>query len=387
MRLLLATHFGLTVGGLGQVVRNLGEVLSEMGVTVTSLSAEQLEMTVPPATLRPRRRLPRMAVLGNFLRQAASRRSFDVVACQDIFSFNAALGSGLPSFQILHGFAVEEWVGAGYVSPGDRGWRYVRFLEKRACKRSPVTVAVSRALSERVRSLGGRVVLLPNGVDTEFFHPVADQEREVLRCRLGFGGRRLIVFAGRLVNTKGVDVLLRAMALLPEDYLLAVAGDGDRASFLKWFSMIMGIDHRVFWLGQLDRGQLRVLFQVADAACFPSVPLAGAVENCSLALLEAMSCGAPVLASAIGGLAENVRDGLTGRLVPPGDAAALAKNIAQVAGTDAGRRMGEEARRWVVVNRDRRRWARKFRDIARGVMEQAASQRFLADRAATVKRG
>ncbi len=378
MRLLLTTHFGLKGGGLAQVVRNLSELLPAWGVSVACLSGEDLETTAPAYSLRPRRRLPRIALLANVLQQAARERSFDVVACQDIFSYNAVLGSGLPSFLVLHGFAVEELIGAGYVSPGGRRWRYVCFLERRACRRAPVTVAVSGALAERVQTLGGRVVLLPNGVDTAFFRPASAEEREASRRRLGWEGCRLIVFAGRLVDGKGVDILLRATALLPGRYVLAVAGDGNKAEFLKALAVDLGISHRCFWLGNLDRWQLRVLFQAADTVCFPSVPRAGAVENCSLALLEAMSCGAPVVASAIGGLAENVMDGITGRLVPPGDAVALARAIVQVAGTDFGCRVGKEARRWVEANREARRWAREFLDLAHCVADEAVRHRFVA---------
>ncbi len=105
---------------------------------------------------------------------------------------------------------------------------------------------------------------------------------------------------------------------------LAIAGDGPDRGALERRARELGLDGRVSFLGTVSREQVLRLFRAADASVLPS-----AWENFPHTVVEALAVGCPVIATAVGGVPEVVRDGENGLLVPPGDAAALAEAIAR----------------------------------------------------------
>jgi glycosyltransferase involved in cell wall biosynthesis len=172
---------------------------------------------------------------------------------------------------------------------------------------------------------------IPNGV------PVRPQ-------RLPLDGAPLIAFAGRLVRKKGVDVLLRAMpatlAAIP-DARLVIAGDGPERPGLETLAAALGIGHAVEFLGHLPRDDAERALARAWAQAVPS----RWEEPFGLVAAEAMMRGTAVIATGPSGLAEQVTEGETGYLVPPGDAAALAQALVRVLGDRAGaERLGAAGR-------------------------------------------
>jgi glycosyltransferase involved in cell wall biosynthesis len=149
-----------------------------------------------------------------------------------------------------------------------------------------------------------RVTVLPNTTP-----PV-----EVEPDRFGAEGP-LLAFAGRLTPAKQLDVALAAVRDLP--VTLLVAGDGELRAELE-----AAAPPNVRFLGAQPRERVLALFAAADA-----VVLSSAWENFPHALVEALADGTPVVATAVGGVPEIVRDGENGVLVPPGDIAAFAKGI------------------------------------------------------------
>ena len=141
-----------------------------------------------------------------------------------------------------------------------------------------------------------------------------------------------IGYIGRLDEVKGTDVLAQAMRLLPRDLPLRlvvrgpVQGAAERA-VLERFRAIVGDDPRVTVGGEVTRGELGDALRAIDVLCCPSRTLEGGPTIA----IEAHAVGTPVIGSEIGGLAELVMDGLDGRLVPPGDAAALAAVLREIA--------------------------------------------------------
>ena len=161
-----------------------------------------------------------------------------------------------------------------------------------------------------------RVSVLPNPAPELPELPSRDE----LRAELGFGGKTL-VFAGRLGPQKALGVALQALVDVP-DVTLAVAGDGPERSALERRVGELGLDGRVSFLGSVPRAQVLRLFRAADASVLPS-----AWENFPHTVVEALAVGCPVIATAVGGVPEVVRDGENGLLVPPGDPPALAASI------------------------------------------------------------
>jgi len=138
----------------------------------------------------------------------------------------------------------------------------------------------------------------------------------------------MILFVGRLVPQKGVDVLLRAFAVVLRrcpGIRLVIAGDGYQRLYLERLSRHLGLPPHVEFVGWQTGPALARLYQAAEMVVVPSV-----YEPFGLVALEAMACGRPVVASRIGGLAEVIAEGRTGYLIPPGDYLSLARRMAQL---------------------------------------------------------
>jgi glycosyltransferase involved in cell wall biosynthesis len=177
----------------------------------------------------------------------------------------------------------------------------------------------------------GRMVMVPCGFDASEFSPMS---REQARRRLGLDPHEFIVLQlGRMVPRKGIENVVRAMALLPGDRpsrLLVVGGEADtpdplatpEIGRLQAIAEHLGIRARVTFTGRRQREQLRAHYCAADV--FVTTPW---YEPFGITPLEAMACGTPVIGSAVGGIQYSVVDGLTGYLVPPHAPHALAEHL------------------------------------------------------------
>jgi glycosyltransferase involved in cell wall biosynthesis len=173
-----------------------------------------------------------------------------------------------------------------------------------------------------------RVVVIPNGVDPAAGAALVSDERQAaLRARLslpvaGFVG----LSVARLEPNKGLAVLLRALAALPPeaavDWRWVVVGSGRDRAMLESLAGQLGLRERVSFAGAVSDTDLHNLYALADGFAIASL-----YEGSSLATLEAMAHGLPVVATTAGGLPDKVRQGETGWLVPPGDAGALASAL------------------------------------------------------------
>ena len=159
------------------------------------------------------------------------------------------------------------------------------------------------------------------------------------------GGEFRVLFVGRLVERKGVHVLLRALARLPDDspVRLVVCGDGPERPRLEALARELGVLGRVELAGRVSDERLRTEYAEADAFVLPAIVDArGDTEGLGVVLLEAMNSRVPVVASDAGGITDIVEHERTGLLVPPGDEGALAAALARLAGDPAlARALGE----------------------------------------------
>ncbi len=195
-----------------------------------------------------------------------------------------------------------------------------------------------------------RVVVIPCGVDTELFQPMA---RATAKDLLELGPDPLLLYVGRLQPIKGLETLLQAMARLGGGAkLLIIGGDQDEpenghAVHLRERVAALGLARRVRFLGAQPQQRLRLFYAAAEATVMPSY-----YESFGMVALEAMACGSPVVASRVGGLTTTIKDGVTGHLVPEGDAAALARRLGGLLRDRPGRdRLGREAARWAAEHR------------------------------------
>ena len=196
-----------------------------------------------------------------------------------------------------------------------------------------------------------RVRTIPCGVDVELFSPGS---ATAARARLGLDAEWVLLFVGRPAPVKGLEVLLQALARLKADglaradvRLVIVGGDrdeerDDERARLRALADTLGVGSWVDFKGPQLQSTLPDYYRAADLCLVPSHH-----ETFGMAALEAMACGATVVASRVGGLATTIQHGITGVLVPPRDDAALAAAIASLL-ADAPRRrsLGRHATRW-----------------------------------------
>lgn len=162
-----------------------------------------------------------------------------------------------------------------------------------------------------------RVSVLPNPAPSVPPLP----PREELRAWLVEGPAFLLAFAGRLTAQKDLDVALEAVAGIPA-VTLAILGEGPERPALEARAATLGPGGRARFLGGGDREDVLRLFRAADASV-----LSSAWENFPHTVVESLAVGTPVVATAVGGVPEVVRDGENGLLVPPRDPQALAAAI------------------------------------------------------------
>jgi glycosyltransferase involved in cell wall biosynthesis len=263
----------------------------------------------------------------------------------------AARVVGVPVVQTFHalGAVKRRHQGAEDTSPA-----------RRVAVESDLGATVARVVAtcrDEVRELvalgvpADRIAVVPCGVDTGHFRPTGPVAPR--------GARSRVLTVSRLVPRKGVDTVVRAMARLPGAELVVAGGppaaglDTDReVARLRALATAEGVGDRVCFLGAVGHADLPAMLRSADVvACVPTYEPFGIVP------LEAMACGVPVVASAVGGLADTVVDGVTGRHVPPGDDTAVAAALGELLADPgrahalgrAGRRRAESEFGWSRV--------------------------------------
>ena len=223
---------------------------------------------------------------------------------------------------------------------GPRDWR-------RLARAAAFIVTVSDMTHGHVTGLvgerlSGKIRRLYNGIDLE-----AILSR---RAPASAPGPLRLLCVARLVEKKGVDVLLDACAALRAaggDFRLDIIGDGVLAPQLRQRSVDLGLDTVVTFRGALPHEQVVAQMQACDLFVLPCrVAADGDMDTLPTVLLEAMACGVPCLSTPIAGVGEIIADGETGCLVAPGDARQLAAAITRLIHEPATRlRMGRAARR------------------------------------------
>lgn len=192
-----------------------------------------------------------------------------------------------------------------------------------ALRRAARVIAVSESLREFAIRKGvaeERVKVIPNGVHTGTFFP---HDREAGRRKFGFvEGQRVILSAGSLIERKGHHHLIEALKELPEDVVLVIAGgpgrEGSFEAHIRRMVAGCGYGHRIRLLGAVPPEEMGELMSAADLLC-----LASSREGWPNVVHEAMACGTPVVAAAVGGVPEMIQSEEYGLVVPANNQSAL----------------------------------------------------------------
>jgi glycosyltransferase involved in cell wall biosynthesis len=355
----LAALGGVDAGGQNVHVAALSEALARRGHSVTVYTrrdAPQLarRVTVGPGLevvhvdAGPARHIPKdellplMGALADGIASDWGQRPPDVVHAHFWMSGLAALdaarrdaGFRVPVVQTFHalGTVKRRHQGAGDTSPRERSW-----LEPGVGRSADRIIATCPDEVFELKAMGidtGKVSIAPCGVDLGLFTatgPVAPRAR-----------RHRILSVGRLVPRKGVDLVIQALPHLAaagwsDVELLIVGGGADPGMLpsdpevrrLMALAAELGVRDSVTLLGHVPRSEMPGIFRSANAVvCTPWYEPFGIVP------LEAMACGVPVVAAAVGGLRDTVVDRGTGIHVPPQDPEAIASALALLLGDPA----------------------------------------------------
>jgi len=199
-------------------------------------------------------------------------------------------------------------------------------------------------------SIGGKLNVVPGGVDTTSFRPLGQHEA---RRALGLPEAPIVLFLSRLDRAhyfKGLHLLIDALLELP-DVTLVVGGDGEmRSQYQGQATALLGA--RAVFAGDIADGELATYYNAADVVVMPSVDR---TEAFGLVLLEAMACGTPVVAARLPGVRTLVQEGVNGYLADPrrpGElAAAIGRGIRERESLSRGARASATAFDWEAITR------------------------------------
>lgn len=275
------------------------------------------------------------------------RQGFDWVECGQLLPF------GLIALLLKRVFGIPYLVWA-YGNDVLRPQRYP-FLRRLLClvlSNADSVVAISQSTKREIVRLGlnpDRIAVIPPAVDTQRFHPQIDGSQVVIRHRLQ--GKRVILTVARLVERKGIDMVIKAMPKVLEaipNVVYLVIGIGPYQGKLERLARGLGLEGRVIFVGRVPDEELPYYYNICDLFVLVSRTLAdkGEIEGFGIVFLEAGACGKPVIGGRGGGTSEAIEEGVTGLLVDPLDVNEIANAIIRVLqDEELARRLGENGRR------------------------------------------
>jgi glycosyltransferase involved in cell wall biosynthesis len=243
------------------------------------------------------------------------------------------------------------------------GWWTLRSVDK--------VIVLTPTLANMVTELGARrerTVVIPSWIE-----PLSTELRvdaKGFRIAHGLVGKKLVLFAGRLLPAKGLSYLIEAAGQAQTKPTVVIIGGeapgytGCRDSLVQQVKRL-GLEEQVLFLGRFAREDLEAAYEAADLFVLPSLG-----EGLPMAVLEAMAHGKCVLATDVPGNSDVVRDGVTGALVKARDSAELAHRIDVLLGNDDLRAsLGAQARRDVEQNYSSSSVMKRILDVYREVQE------------------
>ncbi len=251
--------------------------------------------------------------------------------------------------------------------------RYIHQLEWRLTFEAWEVIVNSHHMHGELQRLFGlpadKIVMIPNGTNPDEFDFPYDPRP--LRAQFAGEHEKIVVYVGRMVYEKGVQVLLDAAPKILNAYpntRFLLVGTGGYLDDLRRQAGYLGVSDRVNFLGYVSDEELRRLYKLADVVCIPSL-----YEPFGIVALEGMAAGVPVVTSDAGGLTDFVEHMVTGVTTYTGDSGSLAWGILQVLSNPAlARRLAADAREKVKTIYNWKVLARRTLEVYEKVLSEAS---------------
>lgn len=337
-------HYPPHLGGIEHHVRDLAEALAARGHAVRAIVANEAPTSV-------------VETVGG-VEVVRLGRAFNVSSAPVAFGMARALRGEADRAELLHlhspyPWGELEWLRAAPKLPSALTYHsdivrqrvllagYAPFLRRVLARVGRIIVSSPQMIehSAFLSPVADKCRVVPFGIDPdEFTDPALEPLAQQIRAQ---HERPIVLFVGRLIYYKGVDVLVRAMARVDAD--LVVVGSGPLEGELRALARELGVEARLTVLPPLSRRELAAHYRAADLFCLPSVARS---EAFGLVQLEAMAAGTPVVSTALPtGVPFVNQHGTSGLVVPPGDVDALADALRTlVEDEDLRARLGAQAR-------------------------------------------
>ncbi|MFH0820054.1 MAG: glycosyltransferase [bacterium] len=248
--------------------------------------------------------------------------------------------------------------------------RVFDWLRKITLKKAEAVTFISKTFAKQATNSYNidlsKVAVISMGVDTELFCPSIEfkkQGEKQLIQKFGFlPTQPILFFVGSLAKHKGIDYLIQAMKKIvlkfPSTNLL-IAGEGHLRTDLEKLARNLGLERKVFFLGGINNKDLPPFYNLVNVFVLPSL-----VEGLPVAIMEAMSCGCPVIATPVGGVADLIENGVTGLLIKTKSEEAITQAVIKLLSDNTLREsIIQNARKKIEENYDWNIIASKFEKL------------------------
>lgn len=298
---------------------------------------------------------------------------YDLIHTQDVistYSINRIKPKDTPLIATIHGSVAHEIrLQLESIHKSDTSYMaraYYDFLETQGASVADVTIVcnqwLKKILTNEFSVPETQIKVMHYGFDTEQFIVRSKKPTTMLRP----DNKKVILYAGRLVELKGVNYLISALHELKEirdDWVCWIAGSGEKEEELKAQASSLGLNQNIIFLGK--RNDIPSLLKQTDIFVLPTL-----IENQPISVIEAQIAGKAVIASDVGGIPEIIEHGVTGLLTPPKNITMLTNNLNLLLTNNKLRNsLGSNAKKWGMTHWSIDSGMLKLLDIYKGVMK------------------
>jgi len=312
-----------------------------------------------------KRRQDELALL---IKDAVTKKEYDVINAQDVFTTFAALETNVPVVSTVHGYLTFEGISKGTVVEGSPEAKELQEAERKAYRATREVITVDTRIKEYIlEETGVTGHMIKNFIDVESFKPEIERRAE-FRDTYGFSQDELIFFVPRRLTKKnGVMYPILSLPAVVEKFpnaRVVFAGTGEMMEPMKQKAAELGVSDHVTMLGAVDHSVMMQYYALANVALVPSIYSAGVEEATSISALEAMGSGVPLIACAVGGLKEIVDSGKDGLLVEEQNVEELSDAMIRLLDDPAyGEQLAEAGRAKIVAEYSHFAAAEKYESI------------------------